>query len=450
MNVSRWYLRPVWLLGAVTVMMAGCASVVPSLPRVEDVSKKRQQRNRAAVSRMDAGRDRAQLVAAQALWDQGDIDGCQERLEAILARSPDHPVARLLLAELLFITERPREAIAQLDPMLAAHPENARVQYTMGLLMDSIGQRAAALAHYRRAAELEPDNETYALSYETMLESGEGRIPATESPVAPAIPTSAATAADLAAGGSISRNVPAETSADLPPWAVFDGEDVGASIQPIPSVKGPYASAEPTLWIEDSDSAYVEASDSEDKGRPESPNPMMPDTHSVVPDGHPADRARTADAADQHGPFDPTALISLDELIQAGSTAMSAGDRPLALACFREAMALNPHDPQIPISAATAALRHNQPDVAVALLEPALERFADSAVLRRVLGAAYYRLGDYQSSQVVLQQALSLDKSSALSYFLLGCSLAKLGQTAAAETHFRQARRLDARYGVWR
>jgi Flp pilus assembly protein TadD len=111
---------------------------------------------------------------------------------------------------------------------------------------------------------------------------------------------------------------------------------------------------------------------------------------------------------------------------------------------------MNPHDPQIPIAAAVSALRRNQPDVAVALLEPSLKRFAESAALRRILGAAYYRLGDYESSQVVLQQALSLDKSSALSYFLMGCTLAKLGQTAAAETHFRQARRLDARYGIRR
>ncbi len=45
-----------------------------------------------------------------------------------------------------------------------------------------------------------------------------------------------------------------------------------------------------------------------------------------------------------------------------------------------------------------------------------------------MLGAAYYRTGDYKSSQVALQQALSLDKSSALSYLLMGCTLAKLGQ----------------------
>ena len=66
-----------------------------------------------------------------------------------------------------------------------------------------------------------------------------------------------------------------------------------------------------------------------------------------------------------------------------------------------------------------------------------------------MLGAAYYRSGDYQSSQVALQQALSLDKSSALAYLLMGCTLAKLGQQQAADDHFRRPP-LDPRYTVVR
>jgi tetratricopeptide (TPR) repeat protein len=313
----------------------------------------------------------------------------------------------------------------------------------MGLLLDSIGQRATALAHYRRAAELEPDNETYALSYQTMFDSGEGATGAPERPTAPGAPASTVDAVGQAAAASNSPDGPAQQSAELPPRAIIDVAEVGASLQPIPAVEDPESSAEPIIWVEDSDPTHVEASATDDSDRPESPNPMMPDARA-------ANHARAVDSADQHGPFGHTASASAEERIEAGWAAMSAENRPLALARFREAMAMNPHDPQIPISAAVSALRRNQPDVAVALLEPSLKRFAESAALRRILGAAYYRLGDYESSQVVLQQALSLDKSSALSYFLMGCTLAKLGQTAAAETHFRQARRLDARYGIRR
>ena len=129
---------------------------------------------------------------------------------------------------------------------------------------------------------------------------------------------------------------------------------------------------------------------------------------------------------------------------------MSVGNAALALDYWQEAITTNPDDPQIPISAAVSALRHNEPDLAVTLLEPSLSAFSDSAPLRRILATAYYRLGDYRSSQVALQQALSLDKSSALSYFLMGCTMVKLGETTAAEGYFRQARRLNPKYAVRR
>ena len=63
-----------------------------------------------------------------------------------------------------------------------------------------------------------------------------------------------------------------------------------------------------------------------------------------------------------------------------------------------------------------------------------------------VLGAAQYRLGDYQAAQVAIAQALSLDKSDALAYFLMGSTLVRLGQTTAAERQFAEAARLDPRF----
>jgi uncharacterized protein HemY len=92
------------------------------------------------------------------------------------------------------------------------------------------------------------------------------------------------------------------------------------------------------------------------------------------------------------------------------------------------------------------ALRHNRPHVAVTIAREALDRHPQSAALYRLLGTAYYRSGEYGSSQVALRQALLLDKSSALAYLLMGCTLAKLGQAEQAETCFAQARRFDPRY----
>jgi tetratricopeptide (TPR) repeat protein len=155
-------------------------------------------------------------------------------------------------------------------------------------------------------------------------------------------------------------------------------------------------------------------------------------------------------ASDRDGSVGPVGGEAVQALFQRAGTALQQDAPEAALVFFREAAGKQPNNPQIPISAATMALRHNHPDVAVELLTPAERRFADSAALRRILGVAYYRLGDYRASQVALQQALSLDKSSALTYFLMGCTLAKLGQSEAAGTHFRQAEAIDPRYAARR
>ncbi len=129
-----------------------------------------------------------------------------------------------------------------------------------------------------------------------------------------------------------------------------------------------------------------------------------------------------------------------------GQAALLQGTLQAAMEHFRQAAATKPDNPQIPISAAAALLRANRPELAIELLAPAAKQFPTSATVHRMLGVAYYRTGDYKSSEVALQQALSLDKSNALSYLLMGYTLAKLGQKAAAEAHFQQARTLDPRY----
>jgi hypothetical protein len=100
----------------------------------------------------------------------------------------------------------------------------------------------------------------------------------------------------------------------------------------------------------------------------------------------------------------------------------------------------NPHDP---ITAAVSALRRDRPQLAIELLERPGTEAVPSAQRYRILGVAYYRLGDFESSQVALRQALSLDNSSALSYLLMGCTLLRLGQFESAEAHLRLARTLD-------
>lgn len=296
---------PFSLLPLLLILSSGCASVNLPGPPVEDVAEKRKQRSEEALRQFDKNRDFAEFQAAMAEYGRGDLTGCRETLTRLIERNGKHCDARLMLAELYLADNRPQEALEQVQPALGDHPHDARVQYTAGLTLDAMGQASGALAHYRQAAELQPNNELYAISHRTAL--------------------------DAATGGDVSN--------DRSGYAAVAGSD-------------------------------------------------------TVPGG--------------------------------------------------------PDNPEIPIAAAVAALRADRPDQAVELLRPAAGRGCGSATAYRILGLAHYRLGDYRSSQVALQQALSLDKSSALTYFLMGCTLARLGSAESAEACWEQGRAMDPRYSAGR
>jgi len=110
---------------------------------------------------------------------------------------------------------------------------------------------------------------------------------------------------------------------------------------------------------------------------------------------------------------------------------------------YRKQQAAAPSDPQVPVEAAKAALRTGHPELAVEFLTPAATRFPTSLAVQQTLGLAHYRCGDYHAARLALDQALSLDRSTALTYFLMGCTLLKLGELEAADKHLAQAYQLD-------
>ena len=362
-------LAPCLWLWPLLVLAVGCSSLSVSDPSGEGISEKRQQRTEEAVRSFESSRDSAQYQAALACWNQHDVKGCEEGLRRLLQRNPNYRDAQLLMAEVYLTSNRPQEAFNCVEQALAAHPNDARVQYTMGLLLDTTGQSTGALAYYRQAAKLEPGNEVYAVGYQTAVE----------------------------AAGDQRRDARGE------------GRGAGSTAPP-PS---------------------------------NSPEAPVNSLRFVSP-------AEPTDRADPAGSAEVTDMGPTRGLIDKGHAALAEGSLEAAAVYFQEAAATSPNNPQIPISAALAALRYNRPDLAVELLTAAKKRFSGSVQLHRILGVAHYRLGDYKSSQVALQQALSLDKSSALSYFLMGCTLVKLGQFESAEAHLLQARTINPRYAVRR
>ena len=121
-----------------------------------------------------------------------------------------------------------------------------------------------------------------------------------------------------------------------------------------------------------------------------------------------------------------------------------------ALIHWEAAIQSEPDNQHIPIASCVYLIRLGRFKGAAILAETALHRFKASPSLLRILGTAQLLGGDFYQSQVACQQALSLDNSSALSYFLLGCTLLQLGQPDQAHWHFQQAQRLDPRFSEQR
>lgn len=154
------------------------------------------------------------------------------------------------------------------------------------------------------------------------------------------------------------------------------------------------------------------------------------------------------DRAENPGP--EAAAADAAELLAEAEAAILAGDHARAAQRVAQAQDCTPEDPQVTISATVTALRCGQSALAVELSQWGVCRFPDSAALHCALGHAHYRGGNLKAAQVSLQQALSLDNRSGLTYFLMGQTLEKLGQREAAHRHFAKARQLDPRWAAKR
>jgi len=138
------------------------------------LSDKREQRLREVAADFDRRRDEAQYQAALNRWREDDATGCREALSKLLARTPSHCGARLLLADVELSQGSPKAALEQGRAVLALEPKNAEAHHVMGLALDALGETTAAISHYEQATRLDSQNEQYAACYHAALD---GSIP---------------------------------------------------------------------------------------------------------------------------------------------------------------------------------------------------------------------------------------------------------------------------------
>ncbi|MEX2185273.1 MAG: tetratricopeptide repeat protein [Pirellulales bacterium] len=154
-------------LVVVATSSAGCASVTKRAGTDEDVHVLRAEQREKAVAEFESKRDAAQLQAALERLRCGATDDARAMLEAIVARNADFLPARLLLAEILLESNQPALALEQARLVVERAPREASARHIEGLILEALGRPDEALASFQQAADLEPDNEVYQLSYRT-------------------------------------------------------------------------------------------------------------------------------------------------------------------------------------------------------------------------------------------------------------------------------------------
>lgn len=413
-------------------LLGGCASFeMPTAP-VGDVTPSREARDRRVVETFERKRDRAEYEAALAQLDYGNLDRGEASLSGLLKRSPEHIEARLRLAEVYMATNRLDEAFDQLQRALTLASDRAETYHAMAMLLDASNQPSGALVYYRRATELEPENELFSLDYET------------SNVALPSLPSQAETGGHALSPVNCRASYISRSS-DAPSAASADQASSPAAADPLQESISPDRPDKPdALQLPDeaqpleSETSANTASSDRTATKP-SLRPAAGLTFHGSPDSRETVKTAKAGASSARG---SGARLSGDDLGRA-EYLFKAGATQAATSLCRRAISNNPDNPQTAIAAATLLVEHEELQAAIRLLDDALRHWPRSASCYRILGVAHYRHGDYAQSVSALRHAVSLDKSNALSYFLLGLALDKVGHREEADRLYHQATRID-------
>lgn len=151
-------------------LFAGCAQLSQRAPKDKSHVEAHAEQSAEMVASFESKRDQAQFEAARVRWREGDLPGCREQIDKLLARSPKHRGGRLMRAELRLYENKPEAALPDLEALAAESPQDAEVIHLYGLVLEALGRDAESLTQLKRAAELAPHNEVYAASYQLAQE----------------------------------------------------------------------------------------------------------------------------------------------------------------------------------------------------------------------------------------------------------------------------------------
>jgi tetratricopeptide (TPR) repeat protein len=108
---------------------------------------------------------RDRVRAAEAEIANGRAERALAHCQALQARYPRALVVQRLLGEIYLAMNRPEEALAAMERVLAADPDDARACCARAIAHQMLGDRTAALTWYRRACEIRPEDNMLRQAY---------------------------------------------------------------------------------------------------------------------------------------------------------------------------------------------------------------------------------------------------------------------------------------------
>lgn len=131
------------------LLLLGCTSVrspstvsLPGSPAPKGPLTKSEAQ--AAIQHIDEVRDQAQCSQATKLWQEGKTEASQKLLEQVLARNPNQPLARRLLADLALERGDMQEAERLLVELVRQQPGDQAARASLAWLYESQGREAEA------------------------------------------------------------------------------------------------------------------------------------------------------------------------------------------------------------------------------------------------------------------------------------------------------------------
>ena len=157
----------------VRIRAAALLAAVPtaSQPPADHEPFERAAAEFIAAQRLNADRPEARTTLGNFFARRGLLGDAETEYKAALRLSPQYAPAAINFADLYRQLGRDAEGESVLRAAIAASPRDAGLHHALGLALTRQKQPDAALAEFRRAAELEPDRARYLYVYAVALHS---------------------------------------------------------------------------------------------------------------------------------------------------------------------------------------------------------------------------------------------------------------------------------------